>query len=222
MNIAELMGYNRSAPRTHCTPNTPCFLCAWRFKCPEYNKGRHRKVITLNEALEEAKGYLEGDKLPSFPTVYRWAKNGVISEPVGRENKGKAGGMKDLYPLTLPLEIAITCHLLALGFSLKRITEVRQTFIVARNEGSRLHELLGDLDEKDKALREYVYSYFSLPYQKVCSGNYRVLVGLDGDVNVSKSGKRLLSTVVPLSGEVRASSNVQGSLTVIKGGKNKK
>ena len=96
-------------------------------------------MTTLNEALEEAKGYLaEEDKLPSFPTVYRWAKNGVISEPLGGENRGKAGGMKDLYPLTLPLEIAVTCHLLALRFSVKRIAEVRQAFMNAKNDGARL------------------------------------------------------------------------------------
>lgn len=93
-------------------------------------------MITLNEALEEAKGYLaEDDKLPSFPTVYRWARNGVISEPLGRENRGKAGGMKDLYPLTLSLEIAVTWHLLALKFPLKRIAEVRQAFMDSKKDG---------------------------------------------------------------------------------------
>ena len=223
MNIVELMGGNRPAPRTYCTPTTPCFLCSWRQDCSGYNRRRRRSLITLNEALEEAKGYLaEENKLPSFPTVYRWAKNSVISEPVGRENKGKAGGMKDLYPLTLPLEIAVTCYLLALGFSLKRITEVRQVFMDAKHEGRSLHELISDLDSEDKALREYTYHYFSLPYQKGSLGNYKVLVGLDGEVSVSESNKRLLSAIVPLSGEVHASSEVRGPLTVIKGGKGKK
>ncbi len=220
MNIAKLMSYNRPAPYTFCSPTTPCFLCAWRQECSGYNKGRKRNLITLNEALEEAKRYLaEEDKLPSFPTVYRWAKNGVISEPVGRENKGKAGGMKDLYPLTLPLEIAVTCHLLAIKVSLKRIAEVREAFMNAKNDGVRLHELISDLDSEDKALREYVYYYFSLPYQKKSPASYRVLVDLDGKVRVNESNKRLLSAVVPLSGEVHAASEVRGSLTVIKGGK---
>ena len=223
MNIAKLMSYNRPAPRTFCTPNTPCFSCAWRHGCSEYNKGRKRNLITLNEALEEAKSYLaEDNKPPSFPTVYRWAKNGVISEPLGRENRGKAGGMKDLYPLMLPVEIAVTCHLLALRFSLKRIAEVRQAFIDAKSDGAKLHELISDLDSEDQALREYVYYYFSLPYQKQSPASYRVLVDLDGKVRVSDSNKRLLSTIVPLSGEVHATSEVRGSLTVIKGGKDKK
>ena len=223
MNIAKLMSYNRPTPYTFCTPNTPCFLCPWRQRCSGYNKGRKRNLITLNEALEEAKRYLgEDDKLPSFSTVYRWAKNGVISEPLGRENRGKAGGMKDLYSLTLPLEIAVTCHLLALKFSLKRIAEVRHAFMNAKNDGERLHEIISDLDSEDKALREYVYYYFSLPYQKKSPASYRVLVDLDGKVRVSESNKRLLSAVVPLSGEVHAASEVRGSLTVIKGGKDKK
>lgn len=181
-------------------------------------------MITLNEALEEAKGYMakEDNKPPSFPTVYRWAKTGVISEPIGRENRGKAGGMKDLYPLTLPLEIAVTCCLLALGFSLKRITEVRQAFIEARSERKGLHEAVNDLDSEDAALREYVYHYYSLPYQKVSSGKYRVLISADGEVSVSKSEKRLLSATVPLSGEINAASSVKGSLTVVKGDKDKK
>ncbi len=180
-------------------------------------------MITLNEALEEAKDYVaEDDKLPSFPTVYRWAKNGVISAPLGRENRGKAGGMKDLYPLTLPLEIAVTCHLLALRFSLKRIAEVRQAFMNAKNDGARLHELISDLDSEDKALREYIYYYFSLLYQKKSPASYKVLVGPDGKVRVSESDKRLLSAVVPLGGEVHATSGIRGSLTVIRGGKDKK
>lgn len=222
MNIAKLMRYNRPAPYTFCTPTTPCFLCAWRQECSGYNKGRKRNLITLNDALEEAKGYLaEEDKLPSFPTVYRWAKNGVISEPVGRENKGKAGGMKDLYPLTLPLEIAVTCHLLAIKVSLKRIAEVRQAFMNAKNDGVRLHELISDLDSEDKALREYVYYYFSLPYQKKSPASYKVLVGPDGKVRVSESDKRLLSAIVPLSGKLQATSNVRASLTIIRGGQDK-
>lgn len=58
MNTAKLMSYNRPAPHTFCTPNTPCFLCPWRQRCSGYNKGRKRNLITLNEALEEAKRYL--------------------------------------------------------------------------------------------------------------------------------------------------------------------
>lgn len=71
-------------------------------------------------------------------------------------------------------------------------------------------------------MREYVYCYFSLPYQKKSSANYQVLVGLDGKVSVSESNKRLLSAIVPLGGEVQATSEVRNSLTIIKGGKDKK
>lgn len=222
MDITKLMSGNRPEPRTHCTPNTPCFLCSWRYDCEAYNKegGRGHKVITITEALNDASDYFpEEDKLPSSSTVYRWARTGVISAPIARENGGKATGMKDLYPVTLPLDIAITCRLSELGFSMKRISEVRQAFLRAEEDGEKLHELVSDLDADDKAAREYVYFYFSLPYYKKSQQPYKVLIGVDGQAHVRPSGRRMVSMVVPLQADIAATSGAGASLTVTRGGK---
>lgn len=222
VDISKLMKSTCPAPRTHCTPSTPCCTCSWRHDCEAYNTdgGRGYRVITITEALNVASDYFwEEDKLPSSSTVYRWAKTGVVSAPVGRENGGKATGMKDLYPVILPLDIAITCRLSELGFSMKRIAEVRQAFVEVKDDGEKLQELISDLDAKDAAAREYVYYYFSLPYYEESQRSYKVLIDVDGQARVNPSKKRMVSMVEPLQAKVAAISSVGAGLSVKKGGK---
>lgn len=91
--------------------------------------------MTIDEALEAAKKYIDPTVLPQRSTLYGWIKTGALSPPIKRENSGKKGGMKDIFPTTLPCEIAVVSHLKNIErFNIKEIAAVKKLIETGNDE----------------------------------------------------------------------------------------
>ncbi|MGE5559401.1 MAG: hypothetical protein ACM3WV_12470 [Bacillota bacterium] len=85
--------------------------------------------MTIDQALEEVKKYIDESLIPARSTVSGWVRGGALSEPIRREIGGYGKGTRDVFSNDLPLEIAITAYMQkVIGLPINKITGGRKWF----------------------------------------------------------------------------------------------